>query len=173
MDRISITTESGDSREERIKEILQDLLTKYDLSRYDFTDKVHIKRLVIPHSHPVLTLNTYTYNENSILSTYLHEQIHWFMSQNNQQVNEAIQDLRYQYPEVPVGGSEGARDEHSTYLHLVICPVEYKLLKNFIGDNAARKVIENSNVYQWIYKTTIEDYESLMKTINKYSLNLE
>lgn len=173
MDRISITTESGDSREERIKEILQDLLTKYDLSRYDFTDKVHIKRLVTPHSHPVLTLNTYTYNENSILSTYLHEQIHWFMSQNNQQVNEAIQDLRDRYPEVPVGGSEGAHDEHSTYLHLIICPIEYKLLKNFISDNAAKKVIEESNVYKWIYKTTIKDYESLMKIINKHLLNLE
>ena len=81
---------------------------------------------VIPHSHPVLTLSTRNKSDDDLLSTFLHEQIHWYGVEKDEQVEGAIKDFKEMYPKVPVGNRQGARDEFSTYLHLFICYLEYK-----------------------------------------------
>ncbi|MCR9212184.1 MAG: hypothetical protein NXI13_00590 [Proteobacteria bacterium] len=55
---------------------------RYDLSRWEYTKKVRIAPYEIPHSHPILTLNSqYAIgpgaDEDLILATYIHEQLHW------------------------------------------------------------------------------------------------
>ena len=46
--------------------------------RLEFTKHVRVAPTEIPHSHPVLTLNTQLYNPDEILCLYLHEQMHWY-----------------------------------------------------------------------------------------------
>ncbi len=168
-----IKTKSNYLQEEKVKNILENILTKYDLSSYTFTDTVRIENNAIPHSHPVLTLNTRKYDENHVLNLYLHEQLHWFLEEKEAEVKDAIADLRETYPKVPVGAPEGAHDEYSTYLHLLLLPLEYKLTGKFIGDTAAKEVFEDQPVYWWIRRTTLSDYEFLMSLIQKHNLDID
>lgn len=78
----------------------------------------------IPHSHPVLTLNTRIEGDVDLLSVLVHEQLHWFANEKEDAVEEAVLEFRQIFPEVPVRGHEGARDEYSSYLHLVVCDLE-------------------------------------------------
>ena len=76
---LEISLQSGSEPEKEAKFLIEDFVRKHDLSTYFFTTKVHIQSFVIPHSHPVLTLNTRTIKEpNRYLALFLHEQIHWF-----------------------------------------------------------------------------------------------
>jgi hypothetical protein len=173
MSNITITTKSGGVREEKVKSILADILNTYDLSKYAFTDTVLIESWVKPHSHPVLTLNTRKFDEHHLLSTYVHEQIHWFVDEKEQEAEAVIAELREHYKQVPVGDPEGASSEYSTYLHLIVCPLEYTALKRLLGDPAAKELLHEKRPYQWIYKTTIHDYAFLMGIIRKHGLELE
>ena len=107
--------------EKKAKKLLLDLSTEYDLSKYMFTSKILIRSGVIPHSHPILTLNTRLVSKTNIfLSTYLHEQIHWYFTieNNEEQVEKFVSRMKTFYPSAPVGNlNGGAKSKHSTYLH--------------------------------------------------------
>ena len=77
---MSISLATGTEGEARARDQLLLLLDRYELHRWQFTSRVRIEQGAIPHSHPVLTLNTrYPDDDLLALSTYLHEQLHWFV----------------------------------------------------------------------------------------------
>ena len=78
---LSIRLHSGTPLEERGREQLLRLLYTHDLQKWLFTRDVLIQDGVIPHSHPVLTLNTrYLDDDTAQLATFVHEQLHWFLT---------------------------------------------------------------------------------------------
>jgi hypothetical protein len=118
-DKIDISLKSGSQAEIQTREQLQRLLTTYDLSKWIFTKSILIDEKSIPHSHPVLTLHTrHLKDDDLLLSTFVHEQLHWFLVQKDKETKEAIKELRMLFPNVPVGFPVGSEDEESTYLHL-------------------------------------------------------
>ena len=59
------------------------LAIEHNLEPYLYTKKINIESRVIPHSHPVLTLNTRNAEfSQKILSTWLHEEFHWWAEVN-------------------------------------------------------------------------------------------
>lgn len=107
-DAISIALKNNTERERATKAQLERLLAGYDLSRYTFTHSVLIDEHSIPHSHPVLTLHTrHLKQDDELLSTYVHEQLHWYLDEHLEQTHAAEGDLRKIYPNVPVGYPEG------------------------------------------------------------------
>ena len=92
---------------------------------------------VIPHSHPVLTLNTrYLDDQHTAqLATFVHEQIHWFLADHMDcaKTDAALTELRVLYPTVPTELPTGARGERSTYLHLIVCTLELQALTELLG----------------------------------------
>src|SRR5690348_10802294 len=101
---ISIELKHGSDAERQTKEQLERLLSTYDLQKYTFTRSVVIDERSIPHSHPVLTLHTrHLHSDDQLLSTYVHEQLHWYLENHQQQTDAAENDLRKIYPKVPVG----------------------------------------------------------------------
>jgi hypothetical protein len=77
--RLNIKLAHDDKTEQKGKELIESFLAKYDLDRDIFTNDIIIEKMSIPHSHPVLTLNTRTIDDpNLYLATFVHEQIHWF-----------------------------------------------------------------------------------------------
>ena len=154
------------------KHLLQ-LLEKYDLSRWTFTDTVAIEYGVIPHSHPVLTLHTRHLNDDlRLLSTLIHEQIHWFISEKSQDREKAIAELRTIFPVVPVGNPAGARNEYSTYLHLIVCYLEYEGMKELVGEKKARAIMRSWSHYYWIYDMVVNQGSKIKSVIDKYNLNI-
>lgn len=154
------------------KQNLLQLTQVYDLTPFLYTKKVHIQSKVIPHSHPVLTLNTrYAEYPNRILSTFLHEELHWFMNAREKALKLAIKDLKKAYPKAPITKSLGA---HSTYLHLIVCELELRALSKYIGKKEARGIIEHimnkDKIYPWIYRQVLYRNAPIKKIIKKYKL---
>jgi hypothetical protein len=173
--QVSIVTAKDTEREQRTKAQLERLLEEHDVGRWIFTTDVVIDETSIPHSHPVLTLHTRHLDEDlHLLSTFVHEQIHWHLSAEWARTQLAIDDLRGAYPTVPVGGREGGRDAESTYLHLLVNSLEYDAMRQLIGEVKATEVMEfwTTDHYTWIYRTVLSDGRRLGEVIRKFGLGI-
>jgi hypothetical protein len=170
---VNIRLEHGTDAERKTKEALARILATYDLSRYTFTHDVIIDEKAIPHSHPVLTLHTrHLGSDDALLSSYVHEQLHWYLDAHLTQTEAAEAELRKVYPKVPVGYPEGAQDEESTYLHLIDCYLEMKADRQLMGAERAEKVMDfwAGDHYTWVYKTVIHDEKTLAGIIEQQYL---
>lgn len=58
MGPVTVDLVTGSPREERHRDRLLALFERYDLRKWQFTDRVQIEEGGICHSHPILTLNT-------------------------------------------------------------------------------------------------------------------
>lgn len=137
--------------------LLKALRAAHNLENWEFTDKVHIDKTSIPHSHPVLTLHArhgHKSQKDRLLSTYLHEQIHWLVDENIESTKVAIASLKKLFPEVPVGYPEGARNKHSTYLHLIVCYLELTALADYLSEERVTAVLKfwQNDHYTWVYR---------------------
>ena len=170
--RVEITLKNGSEAEIRTKEQLQGLLKTYDLSKWVFTKSVLIDEESIPHSHPVLTLNTRHLKDNELLlSTFVHEQLHRFFQQRKE-TDEAVKELRVLFPKVPVGFPDGAEDEYGTYVHLLVIFFEWRADRDLFGELKARQVMDfwATDHYRWVYKTVLERPRDIWKIISKHKL---
>lgn len=154
------------------KQNMLHLAQVYDLRPFLYTKKIHIQSQVIPHSHPVLTINTRNAeNPKKILSVWLHEELHWWALQNSKNFSLAIRELKKIYPHAPVTKSSGA---NSTFLHLIICHLELKALGFYLGDKEAREVItdimKKDKIYPWIYYQILYKDHAIKSLAKKYKL---
>jgi hypothetical protein len=170
-DKFDISLKNNSESESRTKERLQKILRQYDLSRWTFTKKILIEDKVIPHSHPVLTLSTRG-DEDALLSTFVHEQIHWFLDENSGRTEKAKAELKALYPTVPVGPPDGARNEGSTYLHLIVNYLEYEAMRELLGEEKAGKLLEGKGYYKWIYKTVLTDTGRIREVVERNRLRI-
>ena len=171
--QIEISLKQGSKDEQQTKAQLQRLLKTYDLAKWIFTKAVLIDEKSIPHSHPVLTLHTrHLKDDELLLSTFVHEQSHWLLTQNDKNAGEAIKELRVMFPKVPVGFPEGADDEASTYLHLIVIYLEYSADRELFGELKARQIMEfwAHDHYTWVYKTVLDRPRDIGKIAFKYKL---
>ena len=156
---LDIALKQGSASEAQTKDQLQRLVKTYDLSKWVFTKSILIDEKAIPHSHPVLTLSTrHLKDDELLLSTFVHEQAHWFISQNSKNTEAAVKELRALFPKVPVGFPEGGSDEYSTYIHLIVIYLENRANRELFGELRGRQVMDfwASDHYTWIYKTVLE-----------------
>jgi hypothetical protein len=174
-DPLSIEVElAHDSQaEKRTRDHLLGLLARFDLSRWQFTDRVVIDERAIPHSHPVLTLHTRHEDDVLLLSTYLHEQLHWFITaQPDERIVPVIKALEDRYPAVPVGFPIGPDDPLSSYFHFMICYLEWKSLAELVGADRARQAMDfwARDHYTEIYATVLRDGDFIRELVERYRL---
>lgn len=155
---LQIDLQSDTPRTRATRDQLTRLLTKFDLTKWCFARKILIDPAAIPHSHPVLTLNTRAGEDLFLLSTFVHEQIHWFESDHEKAVGRAITRLEEQFPDLPTQPPAGARDRHSSYLHLIVGWLEYDALARLAGVKEAQRAFEHwaGHHYQGIYRLLLD-----------------
>src|SRR5919109_3700163 len=106
---VTIETAGDTPRELQAKQTLEQLIATYDLKKYTFTRRVVIQQGATNHAFPVLTLNAgFASSPDEMLSSYIHEQIHWHLEERAQRQQAAVAELRRLYPGAPVGLPEGA-----------------------------------------------------------------
>ncbi len=106
---IEIKLAHGSPEEARTKDQLNRLLQQYPLTPWYFTKSIAIDEKAIPHSHPTLTLHTrHLKDDDLMLSTFVHEQIHWFLENRGDETKAAENDLRGLFSE-SAGGFPGWR----------------------------------------------------------------
>jgi len=155
---LDITLKQGTPDEARTRDQLRRLLAAYDVSPWIYTTSIVVDERAIPFSHPVLTLHTrHTKDDDLLLSTFVHEQFHWFLAERREPTELAIADLRKLFPTVPSGGTAGARDEYSTYLHLLVCYLEQQADIRLLGELRTKHVMDfwATDHYTWVYQAVI------------------
>lgn len=174
---VEFTTKNQTPAEKATITALQALQYAHDLKRFEFTDKVIIEAKTIPHSHPVLTLHTRhapAEHRDLLLSTYIHEQLHWFLSQNPTKMDAAIADLRRLFPTMPVGYPEGADSEVAGYAHLIVCSLEISAVRELLSARRANEVLAfwQKDHYTYIYQQVATRGAEIEAVLRKHQLQL-
>ena len=163
--RVEIDLSFAKTRAEQVRDELIFLRAKYNLSDFEYCKLVSITPLKIPYSHPEIVLNTFIHGELALLSSYLHEQMHWYLTWYSHAKPDGWESLREElkrrYPDVPPAIGGGARDEDSTYLHLIINWLEVETVNHFVRRDEAENHVKNLPYYHWIYETVLTDWISL------------
>ena len=173
-DPISIKLAHNAGRERQTSEQLQKVIASYDLSKYTFTREVVIEERAMNHAFPVLTLNVrFADSPDELLSSYVHEQLHWYLREHDAQQKAAIAELRQMYPNAPVGLPEGADSAYSTYGHLVDCYLEIEADRELLGAKRTNEVIKNKPWYTWIYSTILRDEQKISDVVDEHNLRIK
>jgi hypothetical protein len=170
---VNVKTMHATAAEERTKAQLERVLKAFDVKKWTFTHAIVIDEQSLPHSHPVLSLNTdYESNDVRLLGDFVHEQVHWLLVERNKATEDAKRELRALYPNAPKEPPEGAQNEESTYLHLLVCHLEYAGLRELVGEEQARKQMEfyATHHYKWVYRTILAEREKIERIVRKYQL---
>lgn len=138
--------------------------------------KVLIDQDAIPHSHPVLTSHVRQLKDDlALLSTFVHEEYHWYEAAHLQETAAVIAELKTAYPHVPVGGQDGDSDEKSSYLHIIVCYGEYQEMKALVGAERALKVMQfwATDHYRSIWCSIMKQTSDLSSNDTVYSRRSE
>jgi hypothetical protein len=173
--RIDVDLDHARREADRVRDMLQALRRRHDLSRFEYTRLVRIVPGSDTFSHPMLTLgNRFADTEDLLLSTYLHEQMHWYLwhlgTPDEDPVAPFFDELVRRYPEAPTELPDGARSYEATYLHLVINWLEVAVTSEFIGRVRARSVADAQRTYRWIYRTVLRDWDALQELYERHGL---
>lgn len=173
--RIDIDIEHAQREAERVREMLAALRRRHDLSRYEYTSVVRIMPGGDTFAHPVLTLgNRFAESEDLLLSTYLHEQMHWYLwylgTPDRDMMAPFYDELVRRYPDAPIELPDGARNYDATYSHLVVNWLEIAATSEFIGRERAVAVARGTRSYRWIYRTVLKDWDLLGELYERYDI---
>ena len=163
--RIGIDLSHAERAAMAMRERLIALRTKYDLGAYEYCKEVCIAPTALPYSHPVIRLHTALFTETALLATYIHEQMHWYVTwyshKHTNQWRVVWGALERRYPDPPIGRGEGADTLCSTHLHLIVNWLEIEALGSLIGAQAAKEHVASMHYYRWIYASVLRDWRAL------------
>jgi hypothetical protein len=153
-----------------MKQNLLHLAQVYDLSPFLFTKRVHIHPGTPHQSHPDLTLDTKNAESPPhILADFLHEELHWWLSHNQEKTAAAKMELNKIYPKAPFFGPP-----EETYEHLVVCYLEFKALEFYLGKIQSRdlltKKMKKEKSLAWVYYQILYKDFAIKKVIHKLKL---
>lgn len=96
---------------------------------------------------------------------------YWFLMRDQKALAAAINDLKAIHPNAPARPPEGARDLHSTYLHLLVCMLEFDGLQGLVGADEARKTLLAYTHYPWVYREVLERPALLRDVLRRHRLD--
>lgn len=170
--RIRLAT--GSQRERLTADQLRRVLDAYDVTKWVRTREVLIEEGAIPFSHPVLRLNTrHVDSDDQLLSTFLHEQIHWILAAQRKPVAAMMNELKRRYRSLPVGHPAGAHDRESSYLHLIVNYLELAALEETIGEARAGAVFESwlTDHYTELYGIVLNDRDTIAAMVSLHQIS--
>jgi hypothetical protein len=174
---IEFSTEHNSGSEKNTIELIKSLNKAHNLTKWQFSEAIHINEKAIPHSHPILTLHTRHNKQQDVdllLSTYLHENIHRYLDNHQTALASIILALKKRFPNVAVGYPEGARDEYSSYLHMVVCFLELDAIRQLLSEARYNKIVRfwQQDHYTWVYNLVVEHDKEIATLIKKHNLLL-
>ncbi|NTX16142.1 hypothetical protein HUA76_35770 [Myxococcus sp. CA056] len=171
--RLEIILANDSVPEQKTREQLRRLMERFEVDPWIYTTAVRIDERSIPHSHPVLTLHArHLGNDMHLLSTFVHEQMHWFLDANKTKTERAMATLHSLYPTLPTGFPEGAEEVESSYLHVLVNYLEYAALQRVTGKEAARSVFDfwANDHYRALYRIVLKDEARIREVVAQHGL---
>lgn len=171
--KLDISLAHGSAVEQQTQAQLEGLLARYDVSKWVMTDKLVIDEEAIPHSHPVLTLHTrHLKDDELLLSTFVHEQSHWFIAQHRDEMAQAATELRHLFPHLPLDYPKGSDTQEANYEHLVILLIEWNADRDLFGELKARAIMDfwAHDHYTTLYQLVLDHRYEVFKIAKKHHL---
>jgi hypothetical protein len=172
---LHISLKHGSAGEKAAEQQLRRLAAQYDLSPWVQTDRLVIEERVVPHSHPVLTLHTRHRDDDGLLvSTFIHEQLHWWLSKHPRQTASAVAELKRRYATLPVGYPDGADSLEASYEHLLVISLELDGVDKLLGKTEEQRILRiwEGDHYRALYRTVEQDRDALRSIVRKHGLDL-
>ncbi len=165
---VSISLKNNSERERVSKELLERVLSKYHLEKWVLCRDVTIEQDAGGKAFPLITLSAWKDSEEGILAQFLHEQIHWIEKGKKEEMGQAIEELKSIFPDAPINKPEGGGSQSSTYKHLIVCRLEFLVLRELLGEDRAKGVVLENKNYTWIRRTIIERGADIDFVIKKH-----
>jgi hypothetical protein len=144
--KLNIKTKHGLPMEEERKQHMERLAKQGDLSKYSITRDMVIERGAMNHSSPVLTPNLgFLNNDDLALSGYVHEQGYGHRPHKR----ALFEGLPPAFPKLDDERPEGDSEVRSSCFHIAVCMLEWQTMKELVGMEHARKVIEWEQTDHW------------------------
>ena len=174
---LTVRTASGTQAEVRTKAMLEDLSRRLDLQRFVVTTDVVIQEGENAHSHPVLTLGTDYPMEAALLSSFLHEQMHWWSTTcsgagDARAAGHVEGALETSFPDLPLDPPEGCGTHRSNVIHLHVCWLELEALATLFGAEWATQRVLRRPGYRAIYRAVVEHREPLRQLFDAHGHGL-
>jgi len=159
-----VYSKNNNPDELEIVDLVQKICQKYDVPA--FTHEVVVEKGAIPHSHPILTLNTRVKDERSILATLTHEQFHWY-AQQLPKYNECIAYLKTKYKD------DGEHNKSGTYPnsyweHIVVCFNTFTYLRGLVTDEDLTWIYEQWQPYPTLERLIQKQYDEFKEDLEKF-----
>jgi hypothetical protein len=151
---LDVSLAHGSEAEARTRAQLLRLAADHDLTPFTFTRTIAIDADAIPHSHPVLTLHTrHLDDDDLLLSTFVHEQAHWWLDAHPEARDAAVVELRATFGSLPIGFPDGARDARSNDEHLIVDHLEHTAMRCLVGEERAARALAfwETDHYRMLY----------------------
>jgi len=168
MTQVSISLKNNSEKEQIAKNLLEKILKKYQLDKWILCHDIIIEWNATGKAFPTIRLSAWQDNEERMLAQFLHEQFHWIEKGKEEQMKNAIMELKKTFPDVPIDKPEGGGSEESTYNHLIVCRLELLALKEILGDEVAKRIVSGNKNYTWIRRMAVEKASDIDLVINKY-----
>lgn len=168
MTQISITLKNNSEREQVAKELLEHILSKYNLEKWIKCREVIIEQDASGKAFPIIRLSAWKDNEEGMMAQFIHEQYHWIEKCKEDEMKAAIEELKTLFPDAPLEKPEGGGNEYSTYNHLMICRLEFLALKEILGEETATRIVSGNTNYTWIRRMVLERASDIESVIKKY-----
>ena len=172
--KLNINLQHNSPAEQKRKEQIERLASKYDLEKYTITRDIVVDQHAINHSAPVLTQNLrFLDNDDRALSAYVHEQAHWLLMERHRgEAREMLPELIRMYPNIEIAPPYGDGNRGTSYIHLVVLMLEWQGLEDLIGAERARAVMEfkRQDHYKALYATVMENRPQMEKFLKRRSV---
>ena len=170
---LNISLKHGSEREQQSQQQLERLTARYDLGRWIHTERIIFDQDAIPHSHPVLTLHArHLDDDGALLSTFIHEQMHRWLSSHPRQARAALREIRQRYPALPVGYPDGADSPASSQEHLLVIWLELDGVESVLGKAEHDRLLAfwSNDHYKKLYEIVARDKQAIGALVRTHKL---
>jgi len=163
---INISAKSNTINEVECVRIARQVIGHYDVPI--FTKEIVVEEGSVPHSHPVLTLNTKSKDPLVIFKTLLHEQLHWFVQQQSQ-YQEAIYYLKQNYKDNGEHNKSGTYP-NSFWEHLIVCFNTRNILVEVFSVDEIEHVYNQWQAYPETEAFVVDNFSKLKNDLEKFGM---
>jgi hypothetical protein len=146
--------------------LLNEIIVQYLVP--EFTELVLVEEKVVPHSHPILTLNTRSKDKLDILKTLVHEQFHWYAS-NHPKYNECISLLKMRYIDDGEHNRSG-RNPNSYWEHIIVCFNTRNYLERILTKEEVSYVYSLWQPYSTLEQSIAANYGEYKKFLESFEI---
>ncbi|MBP6912640.1 MAG: hypothetical protein KBB86_01760 [Candidatus Pacebacteria bacterium] len=166
MENIVVSSKNNEPEELEVVEIVNALYEKYNIP--NFTNTVMVEKGSIPHSHPILTLNTRVKDPRLILKTLVHEQLHWH-AENHPQYNNCIDYIKTKYIDDGEHNKLGT-NPNSYWEHIIVCFNTRNYLESILSKDDIDWVYLQWQAYPTLEKLIAKNKDQIKSDLEKFDL---